>query len=501
MATAVNVEKKKSISPVIKNKKVISVFTLALLNVALVVSLRSLPMMAEDGMSLIFFYVFGALIFLIPSALISAELATGWDDGKGVFTWVKEAFGEKFGFAAMFLQWVQNIAFYPIVLIFGAGAFAFIVTPELAQNKFYMLAVILGVYWISTLINLRGVGLASKISSIGVVLGTLIPAAVIILLGVAWFLGGNPSAIPMDARNIIPEFSDLPKLALLVGALLTFAGMEVNAVHAKETKDPQKSFPKAMLLSSVMILVVFILGSLAVALIYNPSSPEAIAAGGQEMVAGMMVAFEQYFDHYGIGFLTPIFAILLTIGVVAGVLAWVAGPSKGLFKAGREGLLPPVLQKANKNGVQVNILLIQGAIVTAFALFMLILPSIQDAYWIFTALTIQLYLIMYILMYASALKLRYKRPDVKRAYTIPGGNLGMWIIAGIGITGAILGIVLGFIPANTEYYENALKDPMMFVSYALMLFIGISVFVLAPFVIHRFKKPSWKKEYTEAEMS
>ena len=105
----------------------LGVFTLAIMNVTAVVSLRGLPAEAEYGLSSAFYYLFAAIVFLIPTSLVAAELAAMFQDKQGgVFRWVGEAYGKKWGFLAIFLQWVESTIWYPTVLTFGAVALAFI---------------------------------------------------------------------------------------------------------------------------------------------------------------------------------------------------------------------------------------------------------------------------------------------------------------------------------------------------------------------------------------
>ncbi|HME25280.1 MAG TPA: amino acid permease, partial [Acetobacteraceae bacterium] len=94
----------------------LGVFTLAMMNFTAVVSLRGLPAEAEYGLGSIFYYVFAAVFFLIPVSLVAAELATGWPQKGGVFRWVGEAFGPRWGFVAIFLQWVESTIWFPCTL-------------------------------------------------------------------------------------------------------------------------------------------------------------------------------------------------------------------------------------------------------------------------------------------------------------------------------------------------------------------------------------------------
>lgn len=189
----------------------------------------------------------------------------------------------------------------------------------------------------------------------------------------------------------------------------------------------------------------------------------------------------------------PIIAIALVFGVLAGVLTWVAGPSKGIFTVGRAGYLPPFFQKTNKDGVQRNILLVQGVIVTILGLLFVVMPSVQSFYQILSQLTVLLYLIMYMLMFAAAITLRYKLPTMERPFRLGAkGNGVMWILGGLGFCGSLLAFVLSFIPpSQISVGSNKV--------WFLVLIIGAIIFVGIPFIIYASRKPSWKAADSDIE--
>lgn len=460
-----------------KNRRVLGVFVLAMMNVAVIASLRVLPMMAEEGFSLVFFFVAAALVFLIPTALVSAELATGWTKQGGVYLWVREAFGGRWGFLAIWLQWIQNVIWYPTVLSFAGATLAYMINPSLANNKIYMLAVILTVYWGSTLASFRGMRTTGWLSTVGALAGTLVPGAAIITLGLIWFFSGNVPQISMTAKDLFPDMTSIRNIVFLAGVLLTYAGMEVSAVHAQEVKNPQKNYPRAIFLAVLIILVIVILGSLSIAVVVP--QPKI------SLVAGLMQAFTMFFNDYHLKWIVPVVAFMITLGALGQVSAWIVGPSKGLFATAKEGDLPPFFQRVNKNGVPVNLLAVQGCIVTILSLIFLLMPDVSSSYWLLSVLTVQLYLIMYILLYSAAIKLRYSKPNVQRAYKIPGGNWGMWIVAGVGILGALFAIFIGFFPPAQLKSESILF-------YGLFLAVGILVMCGVPLVIYQFRKPHWQ---------
>ena len=106
-----------------KKKSYLSVFQMTIMTTITVASLRGLPAMAIEGKASIIMYLVPAILFLVPTALVGAELASTYQGG--IYVWVKEAFGNKWGFLAIWLQWIQNVVWYPIQLPFVAAALAF----------------------------------------------------------------------------------------------------------------------------------------------------------------------------------------------------------------------------------------------------------------------------------------------------------------------------------------------------------------------------------------
>ncbi|MBO5407057.1 MAG: amino acid permease [Bacteroidales bacterium] len=460
----------------------LGVFTLAIMNVTAVVSLRGLPAEAEYGLSSAFYYLFAAIVFLIPTSLVAAELAAMFKDKQGgVFRWVGEAFGKKWGFLAIWLQWIESTIWYPTVLTFGAVAIAFIGMGQahdmaLASNKIYSLVVVLAIYWLATFISLKGMGWVSKVAKIGGLVGTIIPAALLVVLGIVYLAtGGVPQ---MDFHgSFFPDLTNFNNLVLASGIFLFYAGMEMSGIHVTDMENPAKNYPKAIFMGAFITVLIFVLGTFALGVI--------IPQKEINLTQSLLIGFDKYFAYLHASWLSPVIAVALAFGVLASVLTWVSGPSKGIFAVGKAGYLPPFFQKSNENGVQRNILLVQGAIVTVLGLLFVVMPSVQSFYQILSQLTVVLYLIMYLIMFAAAIKLRYNMKDYERPYRIgKRGNAMMWIVSGLGFCGSLLAFVLSFIPpaqiatgSNTVWYS--------------VLAVGCIVMVGAPLLIYANRKKSW----------
>ncbi|MGF1726075.1 putative glutamine/gamma-aminobutyrate antiporter GadC [Photobacterium nomapromontoriensis] len=463
------------------SKTKLTVATLAIMNITTVVSLRGLSAEAEYGTTAAFYYIFAAVVFLIPVALCAAELATGWPQKGGVFNWVSKAFGHRLGFLAIYLQWLATTIWFPTVLIFAGVALAFIGPDQtfdqaLAANRFYSGIVVLVVYWFATFISLKGLKTASKISSLAGLIGTIIPGIILVTLAIIYIANGNPIHFDLSMKGFVPDFSNFNNLVLAASIFLFFAGMEINAVHVTEVENPSKGYPLAIIYATVFTVIIFIFGTLSIATI--------IPKNDINLVQSLLVAYDKLFAHFGLGWLGNVTAAAISLGVLGQIIAIISGPSAGILQVGRKGYLPLILQKTNTNGVQKNILMCQGAIVTALVIIMTLLPSVQAAYQMISQLAVILYLAMYIMLFLSVIYLRYKEPDTPRPYKLPGGMFGLWLIAGIGLFGSILAFVLSFIPPS----QISIGSPSTYIG---ILVIGTIAFTVIPFIIYACRKPSW----------
>ncbi len=456
----------------------ISWIALALMTTSSVASLRAAPTMAVYGLACVFLYIVPAIVFLLPTSLVSAELASGWKGG--VYNWVSEGISKPMGFLAVWCQFAMTIFYYPSLLGFVASTLAYVINPELASSGVWTASVIVVVYWAGVWVSSRGTQGVAGLASGGLIIGTLIPGAVLVLLGMVFLGQGNESAAPMTADNLLPAWAGLASLVLIVNNFLSYSGMEMNAVHVGSLKDPAKEFPKAMFLAMGLVLVIFILPALAIAWI--------VPAEELSLTAGVMQAFDAVFAQFGTQWLTPIFGIMLVAASLGGMLTWLAGPSKGLLLISRqEGYLPPYLQKLNKHGVQQNILVTQGVVTTFIALGYALIPDVSSAYWIFSVITTQVYLIVYLLMFVAAVRLRKNQPDHPRGYRAP-----MLVgLCGVGFAASLAALLIGFVPPS----QFGGGSPGVYV-----LIVGggaLGLGLLVPFLFYRFRRPHWKQTDTQ----
>ncbi len=459
--------------------KYITWLSLAFMTTASVASLRSAPTMAVYGLTCVFLYLVPAIVFLLPQSMVAAELASGWSGG--IFRWVSEGISSKWGLLAVWCQFAMTIFYYPTLLGFVASTLAYVFNPDLATNGLYTGIVIVVVFWAGVFISARGgTGGIARLASSGLLVGTLIPGALLVILGIVYLLQGNASAAPMNADHLIPKWTGIASLVLIVNNFLSYSGMEMNAVHVSSLRKPRSEFPKAMFFACGLVLMIFILPALAISWV--------IPAQELSLTAGVMQAFDAFFAYFGLQKLVPIVAIALVCASVGGMLTWLAGPSKGLLLiARREGYLPPFFQQQNENEIPVNILVIQGGITTVIALLYALVPSVSSAYWILSVMTTQIYLIVYLLMFVAAVKLRRNQPDVERGFRAPA----LTFLCVVGFLASAAAIVIGFVPPSQFESGSAL-------AYGALILAGtVLLGLLPPWLFLKLRKPGWKTAEAE----
>jgi amino acid transporter len=448
--------------------KVLSAFSLTMITVGSVDSIRNLPTTAIFGAQLITFFIFGALFFLLPTALVSAELAAGLPREGGIYVWVRRAFGARMGLLAIWLQWTENVIWYPTLLSFLAGTFGYLIAPSYANDPMYLYITVVTAFTIASFINFFGMRSSAWFSNFCAVTGLLIPMTAIIVLGALWIMSGKPMQIHFSLKEMMPDLSHPGMLVSLTGIMMSLCGIEIATVHAQDVEHPQKTYPRVLFYSVLIILTTMVLGSLAIAIV--------IPHENINLVAGIMQAFEPFLSAYHLQAFLPIVALMIVIGGMGGVSNWIIAPTKGLMVAAHDGCLPRFLQKTNRYGAPIYLLVLQASLVWLMSTLFIFMPSISGSYWLLTALAAQLYMVMYALMFMAIIKLRKDGVLEHASFKIPGGNFGFYSILIAGFIGVTLTFGVSFFtPDNINVGDSS-------VYHSLQVF-GLLLMIVPPLVI------------------
>jgi amino acid transporter len=220
--------------------------------------------------------------------------------------------------------------------------------------------------------------------------------------------------------------------------MTSFLGMELAAVHIRQMRHPQKTFPKAIFYAVGLILFTMIFGSLSIAIV--------LPAKDINLVLGVLQICHSFLTYHHLEFIMPLLAFMIFIGSTGSMINWILAPLKGMSFAAQDGFIPNWLAQKTKHDVPKNLLITQACLVTFLCLSFPLLPNINAIYWFFTALSTELYMCMYVLMFIAAISIKQKFSHLPRSFLIPGGNKGYYLSCSLGLMGCVLTLIIGFFP-------------------------------------------------------
>ncbi|MFC0284768.1 glutamate:gamma-aminobutyrate antiporter [Camelimonas abortus] len=444
---------------------------------SMVMAVYEYPTFATSGFSLVFFLLLGGLLWFIPVALCAAEMATveGWEEG-GVFAWVSNTLGERWGFAAISFTYLEiAIGFLPMIY-FVLGALSYILAwPALNHDPVVRTIAGLIILWALALTQFGGTKYTAQIAKLGFFGGILLPALILVALAILYLAGGEPLQIEMTAATFFPDFTKVGTLVVFVAFILSYMGVEASATHVNEMKNPGRDYPLAMFLLMATAIGLSSMGGLAVAAV--------VPLKDINLSAGVVQTFQRLILHYGPGleWAVRIVAALLTLGVLAEIASWIVGPSRGMYVTAQRGILPQIAAKVNRNGVPVSMVVFQLLITTvALIVFTNTGSGGNMSFLIAMALTVVLYLITYFLLFIAYIVLVVKHKDRKRAYQVPGGDGFKILLASVGFVVSAFAFVISFFPPSG--LPNVAADE----TYVTLLAVSFLVVFIIPFAIYAF---------------
>ncbi len=470
----------------------ISLMALVMMNVTIIGSVANDVQQAYYGLSSVTLFIIGALVFFLPTGLVAAELASGWGQRGGIFRWVGEALGPGLAFTCLLILWFQTSINFGMGVASASATIGFY-TPDWdwavqfmnnPSNQFFIILAWLAYYWGLTWISTHGVKAFARLTKYGVIIGTFIPLAFIVIFTVVWLAQGNVSNVTPtpEAFNPFSSGFSLTNLALAAGVFFSFAGIDMNAAHIKQLKQPQKEFPLSIFIAMILTLIIFIAGTVCIAIV----TPK------QDM--NLVYGLYQTYKILGATFNCPwIYVAFVWVGLGASMASLVtnmAGPSFMLGQAGRSGFLPKILQNSNKHGMPSRLMYLQMAFMTLIAFLCFLIPNIEGFVVLITQAITILYMMYYVLMFISFLKLRHDQPNRPRLFRVPGGKAGAWGVAGIGLLACAFGIVLAIIPPAQVAEE--VGSPVTYV--VVILAIIIVTFGICFGVYQASKRHNWVDE-------
>jgi amino acid transporter len=446
-------------------RRTLGVMDLVFLNVAAILGIRWLSTAAQMGPSSLVLWLLAVVIFFIPSGLTVMELSSRLPGEGGIYLWSKSAFGEKHGFIAGWAYWVNNLFYFPGLLLFISGTFLFLGGDEwlnLGDSAYYNAAFSLTVLWIVIGANVVGLKHGKWIQNVG----AMSTAAVFIILAIGgiWAWAQYGAATEFTASSLVPNFTNFSTITFFATMTFAFAGLELAPAMGGEIINPSRSLPRAMLISGLAISAIYILGTGLLMV--------AVPEGQIGVISGIPQALAAIGERIAIPGLAILGTLMVVISTTGGLGAWVSGVARIPYVIGIDRYLPAALGKTHPRWGTPHVALIsQGVIVTFLMIAAVTDSTIEEAYIMLLDLSIILYFIPFLYMFASLPVLRKKAAGNNAGVNlVPGGTLGVWIFSGLGFSATLLSVVLAIIPPAGS------DNPQMFV---LKVLGGAILFIVA----------------------
>ena len=404
---------------------------LILFTVSAILLLDTLTAAASVGASSIFWWVFLSAIFLIPFALICAEMGCAYPEQGGIYAWIKKAYGGRWASRATWGYWVNTAVWMPAIFILFAGIFKQLFVPDLALHEQIGLGIFLT--WVAVGVNVITLNVGKWVPNIGAILKVII--FLVIIFGAFNYTQTQGMANPLNWETMKPDLgSSLQYIPAIIYGML---GFELISASSDEMKNPAKDVPKAIFISAAMIVTLYILGTIAVL--------AAIPAGDINLVEGLMDTLYLFLGDSPLGK-----ACALTLGVAAlytffsNGVTWSLGCNRAACEASHDGELPKIFGIEHKTrGTPVGAAVLTGIISTfILILYGYISGSNEELFWSLFAFSAVIFLLPYQGMLLSFIKMRVTEPDHPRPYKIPGGEIVAKLMAIACITVLAITIVL-----------------------------------------------------------
>ena len=444
---------------------------LVLFNLVAVVGLRWLATAAKAGPSALVLWALAGLFFFVPQGLVVTELASRFPQEGGIYQWTKRALGERHGYVCGWCYWINNVLYYPNLLISTAVIATYVIgkgESGLATNWTYVLSATLVCLWLAVLLNIVGVGTGKWLQNAGGI-GTYIPGVVLIVLGAVSLASGRPSANPITSANIAPDLGHLAGLNLWASIAFAFAGLELSSAMGGEVREPRRTLPRAILISAPLIALVYILGTGALL--------RLVPAGDINIVSGFLQATAAGAREISpaLWWLPALCAAAYTIGNIGGVGAWLSGPARVAFAIGLDRYFPPAFGRVHPKWKTPYVaILVQASLATVFLLVSLLGKgtTVEKAYLIILDTQLLIYFIPYVYLFISFML--HRRTDAPAdTVRVPGGPVGAMVVGVSGLLVTLFAMGVAMIPPADDAHPLMFELKVVGGALAFILLGGI----------------------------
>ena len=362
-------------------KRYISWPVLALMDFVTVVGFDDLTYNFQNqGMGVITSWIIMILMYVIPYSLMVGQLGSTFDDdGGGLTSWVRETSGEFLGYFAAWTYWAASIPYVVDTAKTIAVALGWVVNgnaklqTQMSNSSFALFTLLIFVFFI--IIQSRFEHSLEVLSTIGGIAMFGMTVLFVVMTVTALGMGGHIATKPLTVHTIVPTFN-LHYLTTLGFLIFAINGAERIAPFVTKMRNPNRDFPKAMIMLSIMTGFLTIFGSFSLGVFFN-----AYHLPDDLKINGSYYAFQALGQRFHMGnTLMYVFAFTEIFYLAALLAVLLNAMTRMLISDTGNRYMPKFLRKTNSAGLPIN-----GYILTvglsAFIMFLgILLPNMKDIF-------------------------------------------------------------------------------------------------------------------------
>ncbi len=445
---------------------------LVLFNLVAVLGISWVATAAKAGPSSITLWVLGAILFFVPQGFAVIQLAASFPEEGGIYAWTKREFGETHGFICGWCYWINNVLFYPTLLLSAAVAATFVIgrgESGLANNWAFVLPFTLLGLVVAMGLNIVGVGTGRWLQNVGGI-SIVLPGILLVALGLCRVATGTPAS-SLAWSQLKPDLTNLPMLNLWATIAFAFAGLELSSTMGSEIKDPSRNLPRSIYIAAPVVAFIYIVGTCSMIWLV-PGEQINVVAGPLQAISNGVTGFGEY------GWpVVSVVALLLAVYRIGGLGAWLTGSARVAFVVGLDRYFPAAFGRVHPRWHTPYIAILVQGLIASFFLVLSVLgkgTTIETAFLILIDMSLLIYFVPYLYLFVCFVVHCWRR-DHATALIIPGGRLGALVAGGCGFGITLFAMALAMIPppgtADTLIHEAKLGGGSL-----LLLGLGLVIY-------------------------
>jgi amino acid transporter len=365
---------------------------------------------ASIGASSISWWVLLSLVFLLPFALISAELGCSYPEQGGVYAWVRDAFGRRWGSRITWCYWINTAVWLPSICTLFSGILKQLFFPEAGFG--FEIAVAIAVCLMTVGVSCVALDVGKWVPNLGAIAKFLFFAAII--FGAWNYSRSHGMANPLNTETLAIRWGE--GLEFIPAIIYGMLGFELVSAGSDEMRDPARDVPRAVILSGILVALFYTLGTASIL--------TAIPAAEVNLVEGLVDTLRLFFSGPSGDVIVVALGCSVLFAVFSSGATWSIGVNRAAAEAALEDELPRIFGVENpRNGSPVGAALLMGATSsTMLLIYGLFAGSNEDLFWSLFAFSGVIFFIPYIAMAFAFLTLRRRDPDHPRPFRVPGGG-------------------------------------------------------------------------------